>query len=205
MPLMRCTNEDCGHEFFHRSRVSELSDCEECGEPAEPVDTYHERDDALDHSADQERGLRRPRLVYARDCARTVLDRYDVASPPVPVREIARREGFTVRDHPDLGALRARLRGELIEVAETDSEPVKRFSIAHELGHHFLKTAHEDGREAEIEANAFAGELLVPGPQLLAAVEQTTSAAALANRFQVSQAALRIAAEHHRKAGLLTS
>lgn len=202
MPLMRCTDPECQHEFFHRAPSLESADCEECGEPAEPVDTYHERDDVLERS-NRDTVPRRPRQVYARAAARALLEAHEVSKPPIPVRKVAHEEGFRVEEHPSLGRLRARMRGKLIEVAAGDAEVVKRFSIAHELGHHVLESAHGDGREAEIEANAFAGELLVPGPMLLAAVDETTSLRVLASRFQVSLTALRKAAETHGKSSLL--
>jgi hypothetical protein len=50
---------------------------------------------------------------------------------------------------------------------------VKRFSIAHELGHHRMQTLHSQGRRVETDANAFAGELLVPGPKLFEALRST--------------------------------
>jgi Zn-dependent peptidase ImmA (M78 family) len=91
-----------------------------------------------------------------------------------------------------------------IELATDDPEYVKRFSIAHELGHRFLGTTHGSTPEAEAEANAFAGEMLVPGPMLLAALERSPARAELTRAFEVSRSVLDIAAQDHRVAGRLT-
>lgn len=74
----------------------------------------------------------------------------------------------------------------------------KRFSIAHELGHHFLGTTHGSGPTVEPEADAFAGELLVPGPLLRAAIGGGSSVDDLRQRFQVSRQVIEIAAETHK-------
>jgi Zn-dependent peptidase ImmA (M78 family) len=91
----------------------------------------------------------------------------------------------------------------------------KRFTVAHELGHHVLghlhgdKAVHEDdngrlflfrssdaaGWPEEVEANQFAAALLMPRPLLMAAVEETpkpVDPSALATRFWVSEAAMTI-------------
>ena len=80
----------------------------------------------------------------------------------------------------------------------------QRFSVAHELGHHFLNTAHGDGDSAEQEADAFAGELLVPGPMLRAAMETVTDRTQLRGRFKVSRDVLEIAARTHHLSDRLT-
>lgn len=85
-----------------------------------------------------------------------------------PVRRIAESEGLEILEASSLPpGIRARLVADTVELAKGDAEVVKRFSIAHELGHHRLGTTHDQGRSVESEANAFAGELLVPGELLL--------------------------------------
>ena len=74
----------------------------------------------------------------------------------------------------------------------------KRFSIAHELGHHFLHSTHGTSRQIEREADAFAGELLVPGHFLRNAIARTSSIDELRRLFQVSRQAVEIAAKTHR-------
>ena len=189
MPTLRCTNEDCRHTWSERSKLAVGADCDECGEPAVVVD-----DDGLvaeDSSASEQPA----HPASARNVARRVAAEHGFDQPPVDVHAIARAAGFTVRTSLTLGNLSARLVGELIEV-NADEPPVRhRFSIAHELGHHFLHTVHGVGPTAETEANAFAGELLVPGAML--AAQNTTDAATLRKRFSVSRDVLRIAAQMH--------
>lgn len=117
--------------------------------------------------------------------------------PPVVVHAIARSLGFTVRTSHTLGPLSARLVGDAIEVNADEPSVRQRFSVAHELGHHFLGTVHGGGEIAEREADSFAGELLVPGPMLREAIKATSDAAELRKLFAVSRDVLRIAAETH--------
>jgi hypothetical protein len=125
-----------------------------------------------------------------------------ITTPPVPVRAIARREGFEIVENNRLRSLKGRLVGTTIELAPTTPEVVHRFTIAHELGHAKLDTDESTGPGAEVEANAFAGELLVPGPLLQRAIAQTKDLSELARRFAVSRSVMRIAAENHRVSGL---
>lgn len=140
----------------------------------------------------------RPHPGHAREKARKVLREHGIGRPPVVVHAIARQCGFEVGDSHQLGKLSARLVGQVIEVNAEEPVVRQRFSVAHELGHHFLGTRHGDGPLAEQEANAFAGELLVPGHMLRSAVEQTTDTNALATLFKVSRQVLEIAAQHHK-------
>jgi Zn-dependent peptidase ImmA (M78 family) len=124
--------------------------------------------------------------------------------PPVVAHKIARDLGFEVRESNRLGRLSARLIDKVIEVNSGDPAVRQRFSVAHELGHHFLGTRHGDGKTAEQEADAFAGELLVPGPMLREVMATTTDTAELRRKFAVSGQVLRIAAEHHKLDDRLT-
>jgi Zn-dependent peptidase ImmA (M78 family) len=99
-------------------------------------------------------------------------------------------------------------------VNATDPPFRKRFTIAHELGHHFLHLL-EDGefvdgeanlfrgitedqqqvtpeRRREIQANMFAAALLMPEPAVRAEWEKLKSVEALARRFNVSESAMGI-------------
>ncbi len=204
LPLLRCTDPDCGHTWFERARLAEGADCIECGSPT--VVVGREEDEGWDDAPvipgrpSREDG---PRLSHARERARALLKEHGIHSVPVPVRGIARREGLEIKDDVALGKLRARVVGSVIELASGDGEYVKRFSIAHELGHWILGTRHGDGPHIEAEANAFAGELLVPGSRLLVALRETTEISELSRVFQVSHSVIRIAAETHKKGALL--
>ncbi|MGD0713949.1 MAG: ImmA/IrrE family metallo-endopeptidase [Gaiellaceae bacterium] len=200
MPLLRCTNEDCDFERFERSKL--IFDCPWCGESVEVVSGYNDADG-------EPRVPGRPsrdeysHVAHARQRATDILNEHRANTVPVPVRAIVRQVGLKVEEDVDLGAsLRARLVNDTIQL-KAGSERVKRFSLAHELGHWFLGTRHGDGPQAEAEANAFAGELLVPGPRLLAAITQTPKKGDLARLFNVSFTVIEIAAKTHNKGDLL--
>lgn len=193
MPMLRCTNEECEHEWFERSRVAAGADCEECGEPAVVVDEDEQGELAADPSPASS-VLAHP--AHARSAARAALKRAGVTSPPVDVHAIARAQGLSVRASHGLHGLSARLVGDAIEVNAEEPRVRQRFSVAHEIGHASLHTTHGAGRVAEQEANAFAGELLVPGAMLQA--QSTRDASRLRRIFEVSRDVLRIAAETHR-------
>ena len=193
MPLLRCTDEDCGHRFFASSRLAVGSACEECGADTVEVGV----DDDLPGELAEPEVTSRAHPAYARERARQVAREHGFQRPPVIVHAIARQLGFTVEHSRRLGTLRARLVGQRIEVNADEPPVAQRFSVAHELGHHFLGTQHGDGETAEREADAFAGELLVPGPMLREALRTTTDARELRGLFKVSREVLEIAAGHH--------
>jgi predicted Zn-ribbon and HTH transcriptional regulator len=197
VPFLRCTNRDCGHQWFERSQLAVGSDCPVCDEPTEVVGVDDEPPAELNRVSSQLRG-ERAHPGHAREKAREVLREHRIGQPPVVVHSVARKCGFEVRNSHQLGKLSARLAGQVIEVNAEDPAVRQRFSVAHELGHHFLRTEHGDGPLAEQEANAFAGELLVPGHMLRSAIEQTADTRELATLFKVSRQVLEIAAKHHK-------
>jgi predicted nucleic acid-binding Zn-ribbon protein len=202
VPYYRCTESECGKPFYDPSQF--VDQCPECGGDAVPFDAD---EGPTDHAPLVVPGGRaREELAHpahARERARRLLVEYNITRPPVPVLAIARKAGFEVVEKPDLGSLSARLCDDRIEVSAGESESRKRFSIAHELGHHFLHTHHGSGSTAEREADAFAGELLVPGHMLRAAIVETQSVEELRRVFRVSRQVIEIAAETHRLAGRL--
>lgn len=200
MPLLRCTEDECGHQWYVPSSLALGAECEECGA------------DTVVVGVDDE-GLEQPQVAtvrdgahpaHARTKARQVAKDHGFVHPPVVVHSIARSLGFTVRQSRSLGILRARLLGQEIAVNADEPLVAQRFSVAHELGHHFLGTQHGAGEAAEREADAFAGELLVPGPMLREALRHSTDAAELRGRFKVSREVLEIAARTHGLADRLT-
>ena len=89
-----------------------------------------------------------------------------------------------------------------IFVDRTQSAVRQRFTVAHELGHHFL--GHGDSfrdcassfsttawQPHEVAANRFAAELLMPVEVVRAASNRTTVLSVLAAGFQVSEVAMR--------------
>lgn len=200
MPLLRCTDEECGHEFFERSSLAVGAACELCGGDTVVPGADDDPPAELVVSAVEER----PHPAHARTRARAVAREHGFLAPPVVVHAIARELGLTVRPSNRLGTLRARLVGETIEVNAEEPPVAQRFSVAHELGHHYLGTAHGDGETAEREADAFAGELLVPGPMLREAMNTNTDRAELRKLFKVSRDVLERAASTHGLASRLT-
>jgi Zn-dependent peptidase ImmA (M78 family) len=121
--------------------------------------------------------------VHAERLARGILETggYDV---PVDVISIANTLGIVVHTLPLEGSVSGMLvvQGELAAIAvnAADGSPRQRFSIAHEIGHYLLHRDasdlfvdgatiyHRDERSTkgtrfqEIDANAFAAELLMP-------------------------------------------
>lgn len=195
MPLQRCTDEDCGHENYFRSHLSSGTECEECGAPTVEVDV----DDEIPAELGTENGDEpKAHPAHARTKAREVLRKLEIEVPPVDVAGVARDSGLAVVEVTNLGeGISGRLKGSTIEVLSSDPLVRKRFTIAHELGHHHLGTRHGDEAVVETEANAFAGELLIPGFMLREAMETTTVLTALASLFEVSRQALEIAAKNH--------
>jgi IrrE N-terminal-like domain len=106
---------------------------------------------------------------------------------PVDVIAIARAAGLTVIvgafDHS--GLLRD---GTTIEVPRRDLPVRQRFTVAHELGHATLRHEIPEDR-IEVEANAFAAELLLPRAALIPAVSAGLGFSAIAQRFQASRQA----------------
>ncbi len=202
MPWFRCTDEECGHRWFHNSILDDTPECLQCGEPAEIFDPD---DDETFEPEQTTAESREPRIAYARELARKRVTCSEVTAPPVPVREFAEADGLKVALRQNLGSLRGRLVGNTIELVKDDHPVVQRFTIAHELGHRALQHKHGDGDWAETEADNYANELLVPGPMLAHAMRTTTSAAALRELFNVSRPVLEIACKHHRCADRLTA
>jgi Zn-dependent peptidase ImmA (M78 family) len=121
---------------------------------------------------------------HPREMARAILRKCKVVAPPTPVEAIVRAEGLDIslRAWGKDSRLDALLfRSHRLIAVNRDKAPVRRrFSLAHELGHYvlrhdYLKTvgsdvdidhppedSHPTGGPYEVEANDFAGELLVP-------------------------------------------
>jgi Zn-dependent peptidase ImmA (M78 family) len=150
--------------------------------------------------------------------ARELLAELDVTRYPVAVDHIAQRKGITVRFVPleeDLSGMIFMKDAAIIVVNSLHHLNRQRFTLAHELGHFELhmkeigSEVHVDkkflafARDAksslgwdrkEVEANRFAGELLVPQHMLtqelrgrLVDVEDEDLIANLAGRFEVSR------------------
>jgi Zn-dependent peptidase ImmA (M78 family) len=158
------------------------------------------------------------RVGLARQAARNVIAKYLISGPPVNVHDIAAKEGLSIQlmsSWPSKvsGLL---LRDEkLIGLNAHHSHSRRRFSLAHELGHWFMRhdfpwhdqdvtidnppAMDADGKPPEEgEADEFAGELLAPLAFLKAAMNQNENPGALAAVFDMSEEALWVRILRHR-------
>jgi predicted transcriptional regulator len=153
----------------------------------------------------------------ARRALRRFSDAYGLDAPPVDVAELAGSLCcLRVRVGADLRALvnaatDMHVSGVLLPataeiwVRRDESATRRRFTIAHEIGHHFLHSdgatvlcrpvdvdqADEAARAKERQANRFAAELLMPKPLVRERVEREgLDVAALAGAFDVSPIAM---------------
>lgn len=124
------------------------------------------------------------RLQEIRQAARILLEQTQATSLPIPIDRVAKHLGARIRHEPYQGDLSGLLyrNGEdiVIGINTLHPETRQRFTIAHEIGHlvcHIHETLHIDRRfatfardelssqavdKSEIEANAFAAEILMP-------------------------------------------
>jgi Zn-dependent peptidase ImmA (M78 family) len=155
----------------------------------------------------------------AEQVALDLLDENKIDAPPVNVERIARQLGVDVRYEPFEGGLSGALyRADdghaVLGVNSWHADVRQRFTIAHELGHlrlhpdelfvdGVLKRDDESSlaiRSQEIEANAFAAELLMPRKLILEEINRTLASNAtpdpkrligdLARLFDVSEQAM---------------
>ena len=128
---------------------------------------------------------------------------------PIPVRigEIAKESGVKVKagefEHPDVSGMY--VRDERTIYVDLDDEVNRQaFTIAHELGHHFLhadkhkevyfrhfsEQLNFEDKKQEREANWFAACLLMPRQSVISLWSDTKDSRELARRFGVSQTAM---------------
>jgi len=145
--------------------------------------------------------------------AKAVLVEHGLYSIPVDPVSLANKEGIKINNavfsEDNLSGLIAK-RGDNISILvnQSDSPYRKRFTIAHELGHHFLhlmkdgefvdstidlfrENEGEGGLNNEVEANQFAAALLMPEELLRLEFKNSKGDIDyLINRFFVSETAL---------------
>jgi len=133
-----------------------------------------------------------------------------IKKPPVDVKRIAEELGFMVVPYPFDDKKRGILHidpakgDKVIGVNETHPKVMRRFTIAHEIGHflnghqHYEKTFIDDETKyydphfrQEKEADMFAAELLMPKKWLEVDVQKIgLEAKGLAKKYQVSEQAM---------------
>jgi len=163
--------------------------------------------------------MRPGRRLKIREEAQALLERAGVARPPVPVEKIARMLDIHVvrsvlKDSDVSGFYYRQDDQRVIGINESHPRTRQRFTVAHELGHALLN-AHDNlhvdrsfklrdtlsakGVDSlEIEANAFAAELLMPQEMLVERLrkrggldlDDPSAVQGLAREFEVSTQAM---------------
>lgn len=163
-------------------------------------------------------------ILRARHEARGIIRRFGITKPPVDVEDVVRRLGIQLITEPlddELSGMAVRSSKHKLIIANSRHHlNRRRFTIAHECGHHvlhesyLLEGVHVDkgilrrdslsssGRDLkEVAANAFAAELLMPRNLISSIVprdfdvlaeEEQQELKEVAERFGVSTAALSI-------------
>lgn len=163
----------------------------------------------------------RPRTRFVREAARRLLRDCRITEPPVDLRVIAKKLGLEYEEvdyfPDDVDALIVPMADRAVAVVnKNQSETRRRFSLAHELCHHYLhqdrtileeritidSTAAAEDESAgkdpfEAEADIFAGELLVPLPLLKKHFRPGSTAADVGRLFLVSESVASIAIVSH--------
>ncbi len=154
-----------------------------------------------------------PRSEFARRVARKYLRAHRAESPPVPVEYILVVERIHVHavEYPDDTAGESWWEDEAAHIAVNRALPTGRlrFTLAHEFGHLALRHHRQRFQEApltsvrpaetlpaaldpiEIEANAFAAELLLPLGWLARDWARRADIRWIATRYEVSLEAVR--------------
>lgn len=167
-------------------------------------------------SAEEEQGVTvsaRTRAEIEEEAA-AILKRHGLLSIPIDPVTLANASGIKVHNakfsDDRLSGMVAK-RGDLrtILVNQSDAPFRKRFTIAHELGHHFLhlmedgefydsevdlfrETGSPKSKQVEVQANQFAAALLMPKDLVREALKHTSGVANLARVFNVSEEAMGI-------------
>lgn len=166
----------------------------------------------------------KPRVGFCRQTARKVLKNHGLGGPPTGFDEILRKEGLEVveLDWPQkTSGILLRANG-VIGVNANHAPVRRRFSVAHELGHHFLQhhlwfeknhqvtldSPPAEGCEGalktpEREADIFAAELLMPLAILKKHATKGRTPQELARLFEVSEQTMFYALQDHGLLGRL--
>jgi Zn-dependent peptidase ImmA (M78 family) len=153
------------------------------------------------------------RVGYARNLARKLIEDLKLSGPPVPEQKVARLAGLDVIPYgfpPEISGVLVYSGGiKAIGVNTSHPQVLQRFSVAHELGHFMLghdndffldfsdpaiSQLEEDRADnnADVEANEFAAELLMPMDMLKHdyKTNRTHDPKELGRRYEVSEQAL---------------
>ncbi len=162
----------------------------------------------------------KPRVGYVRTIARKLLEKHGIKQPPVDLQRLVEREGLEYDEvdyfPDDVDAMIIPIDGRIVAAVNLNQAPNRRrFSLAHELGHHFLhrdrsvledRVTIDSGHELtcgkskdvyETEADMFASELLIPLAFLKRAYKKGMSIPEVAEIFSVSEQAASVAVSQH--------
>jgi hypothetical protein len=128
-----------------------------------------------------------PEFAQARAAARALRQRHDATGPWIDVEALVRTEGLEIVRHQ--GLVEPYLSEGVIHLPAEQNTGAERFGLAHELGHHELRHRVPES-QLELEANAFAAELLVGAADLKRLVGQGYTLTRLAAAFGVSGEAI---------------
>lgn len=165
-----------------------------------------------------------PNTRFAREMARKVLKDYSLSDIPTDLTKVF--EGLNLKyvelnDADEIDGAILAIDGKPAIAVLNKARPIyrQRFTLAHELGHIFLQHSKRDiydpeevreqdlfqGKKkppAEIEADTFASELLVPYDQLKKFEGNLSDVDKLARTFQVSNQAMTLAIMNYWKYGV---
>jgi Zn-dependent peptidase ImmA (M78 family) len=150
-----------------------------------------------------------PNLKGARLRAKNIWNEFCGAKIPVKLNDIIQKMGIDIRGE-DLNSADAITRmdsnGVCCMVYDQNSSVVrKRFTIAHEIGHLAMEHTSSWGgcnqfskKSQEKEADAFAGELLVPSEDLKEFTKQKRTIQEIMSRYWISNPAAFVAVQNNR-------
>ncbi len=152
---------------------------------------------------DQDNSFRQPRIGFARNKARQIIEKMKISKPPIILRQVLNKlnidlEIFSFDFSDEVSGIQINSEEKTI-VAYNKNHPThrQRFTVAHELGHLLLEHTSKEGaynledkRPSEIEANQFAAELLMPLSFLKLDIKKIKNADDLARRYWVSEEAM---------------
>ena len=165
--------------------------------------------------------MEKARVGYARQMARKVLSDAKIVELPVDLKILLEKKGYEYLEVDSfldsIDALFLKEDGVFYAAVNAKHHPNRqRFSLAHELGHILLnhnpsyynpgvsldnpptsQTHTSAEKMFEQEANAFAGELLVPLEMLKKEFKKTKDVGELSKTFFVSSAVMTIAISNH--------
>ena len=162
----------------------------------------------------------KPRKSFIRRAALSVLKECGITDPPVDLVTVTRKYGLEYQEvdyfEEDVDAMIISFEGRVIAAVNANSSiNRRRFSLAHELCHHLyhqdrsalldqvsIDSAGDDYEQGgkdpfEIEADVFAGELLVPLPMLKKYFRSGYTILDVARIFSVSESVASIALTSH--------